>query len=269
MVQRFVVLRVTHVSIFFRLLLSSISNDIKFPFRTASLLHISFITHTLSLCLSLALCLIAPEMVYVSFIACLVATLVVLQSMIATSDFLAPLLSPIFDDACKKVECGKGTCKASSNSSFFYECECDPGWKQTRSDHDDTLKFLPCVVPNCTMDYSCVAAPSPIQDKSSKSNASVFDPCFWTDCGGGSCNKTSPFTYSCECTEGYYNLLNISAFPCFKECAIGMDCSNLGISMSNRSASPTPVLTESSNQASSLRESSHWLMILILSLAMI
>ncbi|EEF45240.1 conserved hypothetical protein [Ricinus communis] len=187
-------------------------------------------------------------MVYVSFIACLVATLVVLQSMIATSDFLAPLLSPIFDDACKKVECGKGTCKASSNSSFFYECECDPGWKQTRSDHDDTLKFLPCVVPNCTMDYSCVAAPSPIQDKSSKSNASVFDPCFWTDCGGGSCNKTSPFTYSCECTEGYYNLLNISAFPCFKECAIGMDCSNLGISMSNRSASPTPVLTESSNQ---------------------
>lgn len=52
------------------------------------------------------------------------------------------------DDACKKVECGKGKCKAS-NSSFFYECECDPGWTQTRSKNDDSLKFLPCIVPNC------------------------------------------------------------------------------------------------------------------------
>lgn len=53
------------------------------------------------------------------------------------------------DNVCKEVECGKGTCKASSNSTLFFECECDPGWKQARSDDDDDLKFLPCVVPNC------------------------------------------------------------------------------------------------------------------------
>lgn len=45
-----------------------------------------------------------------------------------------------------------------------------------------------------------------------------FSVCRWTNCGGGSCNKTSPFTYDCRCSEGYFNLLNVSAFPCYKEC---------------------------------------------------
>jgi hypothetical protein len=53
------------------------------------------------------------------------------------------------DTVCKEVECGKGTCKQSSNNTFGFECECEPGWKQTGSDDDDNLKFLPCVVPNC------------------------------------------------------------------------------------------------------------------------
>ncbi|KAJ9154270.1 hypothetical protein P3X46_027623 [Hevea brasiliensis] len=208
-----------------------------------------------------------PEMAYVCTVAYSLATLLLLQPMIARSDFL----SPVLDDVCKTVECGKGTCKPSHNSTLFYECECDSGWKQTRSDHDDHHKFLPCIVPNCTLDYLCQAAPSPIQNKASKANASIFDPCFWTDCGGGSCNKTSTFTYSCECTEGYYNLLNVSNFPCLKECSIGMDCSGLGISISNKSASPAPVLTDSGqNQAgSSLQHSFPWLMALIMSLAMI
>ena len=53
------------------------------------------------------------------------------------------------DDVCKEVECGKGTCKPTKNSTFFFECECNPGWKQTRSADDDNFKFLPCIVPNC------------------------------------------------------------------------------------------------------------------------
>lgn len=64
-------------------------------------------------------------------------------------------LFPVFfvttDNVCKEVECGKGTCKPSSNRTFMFECECDPGWSQTRSKHDDDLKFLPCVVPNCKL----------------------------------------------------------------------------------------------------------------------
>ncbi|WCJ23849.1 hypothetical protein M5689_005851 [Euphorbia peplus] len=195
--------------------------------------------------------------------------LFVLHPMIANSDLLSPIFSPIFDDVCKKVECGKGSCKPS-NGSFSYECQCDPGWKQTRiDDDDDDLKFLPCILPNCSMDLSCGAAPAPVQDKISKANASsIFDPCFWTSCGGGSCNKTSPFTYSCECSQGYYNLLNVSAFPCFKECAIGLDCANLGISLSNNTASPAPPVLND-NGSSNLRRSVNWLIILVISVCMI
>lgn len=97
-----------------------------------------------------------------------------------------------------------------------------------------------------TVNFSCTAAPSPVQEKASGDNQSIFDrkpcynqnlilsfvvflihrlfgksvfvACFWADCGGGSCNKTSQLTYSCTCAEGYSNLLNVSTFPCYKDC---------------------------------------------------
>ncbi|KAF5752324.1 adhesive plaque matrix protein 2 [Tripterygium wilfordii] len=196
----------------------------------------------------------------------------VLLPIAVRSDLLSPLVAPIFDDVCKRVECGKGTCKASHNSTFFYECECDLGWKQTRFDEDDHLKFLPCIVPNCTMDYGCAAAPpSPVVDKSSNTNGSIFEPCHWMDCGGGSCNKTSTFTYSCECGVGYYNLLNISTFPCLRDCSIGLDCQNLGIAISNKSTTPSSVSSDNgSNEVSSnLRGKFYWWMILMVTLALL
>ncbi|KAK3190120.1 hypothetical protein Dsin_029681 [Dipteronia sinensis] len=209
-------------------------------------------------------------MASVHLIASLTAILLFFHPMTTTSDFLSPLLSPVMDDVCKKVGCGKGKCKASfsMNSSFFYECECDPGWMQTPSQHaDDFPKFLPCIVPNCTLDTTCTAAPSSVQDKATKTNGSIFDPCYWTDCGGGSCNKTSPFTYNCECAEGYFNLFNVSAFSCFKECSIGMDCANLGISMSNKTTTTAPI---GKNQAgSNYLGNYHWLIVLVMSLAML
>ncbi|MBA0585271.1 hypothetical protein Gorai_016052 [Gossypium raimondii] len=180
-----------------------------------------------------------------------------LHLKIAKTDFLSPLLSPLFgfffmvaDDVCKEVECGRGKCKPSINGTLpFYICECDPGWKQTFSDKDDHahLKFLPCIVPNCSMNNVCSAAPSPAQEKASDTDQSAFDICKWTNCGGGSCNKTSPFTYDCRCSEGYFNLLNVSAFPCYKECAIGLDCANLGISLTNKSTPVTPTPSTSQN----------------------
>lgn len=45
-----------------------------------------------------------------------------------------------------------------------------------------------------------------------------FIVCYWSHCGGGKCNKTSNLTYNCLCQEGYDNLLNNTAFPCFKDC---------------------------------------------------
>ncbi|KAL6971619.1 hypothetical protein U1Q18_031300 [Sarracenia purpurea var. burkii] len=149
------------------------------------------------------------------------------------------------DDVCKEVECGKGTCKPSVESPLLFECECDSGWKQSRPDHDKVLKFLPCIIPNCTLNFSCSEAAPPVQDKESQHNKSFFDPCHWSDCGGGTCNKTTPFSYKCECQEGYYNLLKFSVLPCFRDCALGMDCSSLGISVSNKSTSPPSSLAYS------------------------
>lgn len=174
----------------------------------------------------------------------LLAVLIVLQAEMAKSDALSPLLSPILDDVCKEVECGKGKCKPSPERIPFYVCDCDLGWKQTLSNHTDLLNFLPCTIPNCTVDYSCQEAPSPAPEKEIPANRSVFDPCYWTYCGGGTCNKTSTFIHKCECRDGYYNILNFTGFPCFKECAIGMDCANLGITMSNSSTSSNPALAD-------------------------
>ncbi|THG20438.1 hypothetical protein TEA_009297 [Camellia sinensis var. sinensis] len=170
---------------------------------------------------------------------------------------------------CKGVECGKGTCKPATNSTFLFECQCDPGWKQTGSALDNDLRFLPCVIPNCTLDYSCTEAAPPVQDKESHANTSFFDPCYWTDCGGGKCNKTSPFTYSCECSQNYYNLLNMTALPCFRECALGMDCSGLGINVMNKSTSPTRSLPDNgTNQASLISQGIvNWLIIVMMVLA--
>ncbi|KAI3761712.1 hypothetical protein L1987_52133 [Smallanthus sonchifolius] len=170
-------------------------------------------------------------------------------------DILAPLLAPIFENVCKQVTCGEGICKPSDNSTIPYECECSPGWKQLATsvdDHHQYFKFLPCVIPNCTLNYSCSeAAPPPVQEKENRGNESFFDVCRWTDCGGGRCESTSLFTHKCECNEGYHNLLNLTFSPCFKECSFGMDCKDLNIGFKEKPSSPPPSLSaDRSNQAS-------------------
>nr|XP_023900478.1 slit homolog 2 protein-like isoform X1 [Quercus suber] len=197
--------------------------------------------------------------------------LLVLQPWITLSYLLPPVFSPVYDDVCKEVVCGKGTCKPSNQSAFLlFECECYPGWKQANFGLADN-KFLPCVVPDCTINYSCMNAFSPVQDKGSRANESIFDPCHWTNCGGGFCNKTSNLTYSCECEKDYYNILNDTFLPCFQDCAIGMDCSTLGISSSNKPTSVTQVLYDDGmNHATSILQGhSLWLITLMTFMAMV
>ncbi|GAA0162540.1 hypothetical protein Leryth_022581 [Lithospermum erythrorhizon] len=190
---------------------------------------------------------------------------------ILSDDILAPFLSPIFDGPlCKGVKCGKGSCKASENGTLGFECVCDPGWKQFRQGNDSSgFSFMPCVIPNCSLDYSCTEGSS-VQSKDKQANASFLDPCHWADCGGGMCNKTSLITYKCECEEGHYNLLNVTSFPCFRECALGMDCKNLGITVKNNSSpSSTATATNIDDNGSSLtRGDSLMLIVLIISIAM-
>ncbi|KAI6683633.1 hypothetical protein NL676_029546 [Syzygium grande] len=134
---------------------------------------------------------------------------------------------------------------------------------ETLSSTDSHLKFLPCVIPNCTLNYSCMKSPASAEEKTKQANESILNPCHWVDCGGGSCNMTSIISYSCLCDEGYHNLFNLDAFPCYTQCAIGMDCLNLGISSSNNTALAPTLADSDGSRGSLMRGSSHWLVALM------
>ncbi|KAL6902392.1 hypothetical protein ACP4OV_005268 [Aristida adscensionis] len=152
----------------------------------------------------------------------------------------APLLAPMIDSICKTVACGKGNCTAQAGMPG-YRCDCEPGWTQLHV--ADELRFMPCVIPNCSIDRSCSKdssppAPTPLP---SPKNFSL-DPCELAYCGtGGTCKNGSGLSYHCECKEGFSNLLNITSMPCFQNCSIGADCASIGIlPFSNSSKSPAP-----------------------------
>ncbi|KAK9725499.1 hypothetical protein RND81_05G148400 [Saponaria officinalis] len=188
------------------------------------------------------------------------------------SDILAPLLSPAISELCKGVACGKGKCKMSEDNKIMYECECDPGWKQSLFSNVSVPKFLPCVVPNCTLNHSCSEGAAPPQSGNTVSNSSILEPCRWANCGGGECNTKSGFNYACVCNEGYSNLLNNTAFPCFKECSFGGDCSNLGLTLSNTSStqvSPPSLADSGTNQAKSLQHKASFSAMIALAMSMV
>lgn len=203
-----------------------------------------------------------------------IISIFLLLQPISSSNILAPLLSPFIEEFCKDVACGKGKCKTSFNHSIGYRCECDPGWKQIVSDDNGdggNLRFLPCVIPNCTVDYSCEKAqtPSP-QIKDPPKNTSFFDACNWAFCGKGTCAKSNKTGHVCQCEEGAANLFNMTSFPCFGECSMGMDCASLGISLPNKSSPPTSALTDvNDNHASSVLSGKiFWMVILMLAIAL-
>ncbi|XP_064958104.1 uncharacterized protein LOC135608952 [Musa acuminata AAA Group] len=187
----------------------------------------------------------------------LVLVLVALQSITtllphgaAAEDPLSPFLAPAFDYICNKSDCGKGTCEVSPEHAFGYVCNCKPGWTQFHI--GDHFRFLPCVVPNCSISYSChndsmPPAPSPLPNPL---NFSLWDPCLYSFCGGGTCVKTSTSEHRCDCKAGFKNLLNDSSLPCYRDCSLGADCANLGITLSN-STSPASPPSLSDNGSSS------------------
>ncbi|CAL4929183.1 unnamed protein product [Urochloa decumbens] len=159
---------------------------------------------------------------------------------------LAPIFAPVINSICSTVACGKGNCTVAPGT-LGYRCECDPGWTQLHV--GDNLRFLPCVIPNCSIDSSCsnsssAPAPTPLPPPKNFS----LDPCELAYCGtGGTCRNGSGLSYHCECKEGYSNLLNMTNMPCFHNCSIGADCSRIGILPFSNSSnnSPAPPSSES------------------------
>ncbi|KAJ4719643.1 Neurogenic locus notch-like protein [Melia azedarach] len=175
-------------------------------------------------------------------------------------DGLAPALAPFYDNLCDTITCGKGTCKAQNSVTFFYECECEPGWKRTLNDQvNDYLKFLPCIYPECTFDFSISQpAPPPLPEIRISFNVTDFDPCSFTSCGAGMCKNKSSYQHTCECNTGYKNLLNVSYFPCYNTSSLGSDCKSLGLEASNEK-----VNTNGANKGKF-----HWMTIFVISVAM-
>jgi len=164
----------------------------------------------------------------------LTAMLLMLLLPLATK---GDIIDDVLGKVCEEVECGKGKCVVNTSYPLNFICECESGWTRTEDEDDDkyTTSFLPCVIPQCSLNYGCQPAPPPVPEKSVPRNLSAFDPCYWAYCGEGNCAKNKTHTHSCECNPGFYNLLNISVFPCYSECTLGSDCSRLGIKVANSS----------------------------------
>ncbi|KAK4755483.1 hypothetical protein SAY87_009240 [Trapa incisa] len=173
-------------------------------------------------------------------------------------------------NACDGVQCGKGKCVPDTGYPYAFVCQCDSGWKRTRLDNEDALKFLPCVIPSCSVQYSCMPAPAPLPPV--PYNTSFFDPCYWSYCGGGTCIKSSssssPHDRICQCDPGYTNLMNVSVFPCFNDCAIGSDCSKLGIKVADSTSTPGSSSASDSYAHTSLPGKLLWATVLGTSMAL-
>ncbi|XP_054785219.1 uncharacterized protein LOC129291733 [Prosopis cineraria] len=173
-------------------------------------------------------------------------------------------LDDILDKVCDQVECGKGKCVVNTSLPLNFICECDSGWKRTKDYDNNTYanNFLPCVIPECSLDYGCQSAPPPVPDREYPYNLSAFDPCYWAYCGEGHCTRNRTRTHSCECDSDYFNLLNISVFPCYSSCTIGSDCSRLGIRVADSTSSDGG----EANPAISIRAGRlYWMVMLLLS----
>ncbi|KAL5566252.1 hypothetical protein UlMin_029416 [Ulmus minor] len=207
-----------------------------------------------------------------AFIAILAA--LPIASFASGWDNIAPSIA---EELCKEVECGRGKCNPDASFPLGFTCQCDNGWKRTRDEvDDDDLKFLPCVIPDCTLNYgTCQPAPPPVPEKEVPRNISAFDPCYWAYCGEGTCTKNKTYTHQCQCNSGFTNLLNITAFPCYSDCTLGSDCSRLGIKVAdstsgNGTSSGNQDGSQDGSQATSfLPGKFQWMIMLIVSAGLV
>ncbi|XP_006829632.3 uncharacterized protein LOC18425012 isoform X2 [Amborella trichopoda] len=168
---------------------------------------------------------------------------------------------PIIDGVCKLVDCGQGTCNASNQFLVPFKCVCFPGWKNIEI--GTLVGFLPCVIPNCTLDLGCgESAPPPpfsLLPPILPPPINLSDPCTYTLCGEGKCVTIDETSHVCECNPGSANLLGSSNLPCFKQCSLGADCGGIGFG-----APPPP----SSNVGTTFKDLFKHLVLLILLMCM-
>ncbi|XP_076933029.1 uncharacterized protein LOC143598776 [Bidens hawaiensis] len=135
-------------------------------------------------------------------------------------------------DACKDKDCGQGKCVADFPfPDIMFHCECDAGWSTIMI---GTMPFGSCIIPNCTIDFSCGGKYLPTPP--------VFPPvnltspnCNFVWCGDGYCVADGDDHY-CQCRDRAANLLHNPKFICMQQCYLDGDCNHLSLF----SSSPPP-----------------------------
>ncbi|KAF8026801.1 hypothetical protein BT93_F3321 [Corymbia citriodora subsp. variegata] len=130
---------------------------------------------------------------------------------------------------CQEVNCLMGTCRETPGLGFGFDCDCYSGWTKLKLLN---LTLPLCFIPNCTIDYQCggetpmpLPPPPPFQFPPPL-NLSTFASCFLVWCGDGEC-VASGKGHKCECPQGSTNFLGLADLPCFQQCNLGADCSNV------------------------------------------
>uniref|UniRef100_A0A6N2LZ63 EGF-like domain-containing protein n=1 Tax=Salix viminalis TaxID=40686 RepID=A0A6N2LZ63_SALVM len=198
-----------------------------------------------------------------------VAVLLVVLPMVAMADLDSNHTASFYEKLCEEVDCGKGKCVVDKSYPWNYKCECQSGWKQALYDNDeDETEFLPCVFPNCTLNYGAgQPAPPPVPQKEVPRNISAFDPCYWMYCGEGQCTKNGTYRHTCTCNPGFSNLLNISYYPCYGPATLGSDCNDI-IKVANSTSSGNGTTTGSNPASTILPAKFQWMVILLISMLM-
>uniref|UniRef100_A0A0E0M7S2 EGF-like domain-containing protein n=1 Tax=Oryza punctata TaxID=4537 RepID=A0A0E0M7S2_ORYPU len=114
--------------------------------------------------------------------------------------------------ACETAHCGRGQCVEQPGPFGLdsYRCDCDAGW----SNMFKLIPASPCTIPNCTFDSACFNISFTFPK-----GFPLSDPCVAINCGpGGECVKDEGLSYHCACSPGYVNMLNLTMFPCIKNC---------------------------------------------------
>ncbi|CAH1442543.1 unnamed protein product [Lactuca virosa] len=137
---------------------------------------------------------------------------------------LSAFFSYSLQDACTNVTCGEGTCVPDLLGLLFH-CDCNPGWKTIQV---GPMSFGACIIPNCTLDFSCGGTQPPTPPFPPPIN--FTSPCNLVWCGDGDCVVNSTGTgHYCQCHDRAANLFNNPEFVCMKQCYLDGDCNRLGL----------------------------------------
>ncbi|KAL4559963.1 hypothetical protein LXL04_032109 [Taraxacum kok-saghyz] len=126
-------------------------------------------------------------------------------------------------DACANVTCGEGHCVPDLMGLLFH-CECNPGWKTIQV---GPMSFGSCIIPNCTVDFSCGGTEPPTPPFPPINFTSPACNLVW--CGDGDCVVNGTTGHYCRCHERAANLFKNPELICMQQCYLGGDCNRLGL----------------------------------------